>query len=492
MRLIGFATALNPASVVALSISGRGSSLDTRAWPSFAQTYESLAELGVLNGTGCIVNGDEQAEQRRADTDRSCANQQQQVDAALAQCAELAKRAEQDTKDGTSPLFEQYFKTNDANARNEVAQSYAEIAAGCGHDGNQPIRVECRPTEPCFLPQRGGELFAMAQIRSGGPASIRLCRQAFNMPAGRQRRQNQGQGQGCTNDLTNMGELLVHEMAHATVAAKDITYGKRNCKSLSTGQGLNNADNYALLAADIAKNCGAGPGNGNRPPNNGNNGDNESPNGGNGRPPPGFPGNNGGPSNRPPTNGPPNNGPPNDFPDFNNQFPNGNNFQPGGNNNNRFPNNKFPNNRPPNDFPDFDNQFPNGNNFQPGGNNNNGFPNNGPPNNFPDFDNQFPNNNNFQPGGNNNNGPLNRPPTNGPPNNFPGFDNQISNNNNFQPGGSGPSNNGPPSNFPDFDNKFSNNNNFQPGGNGNDAGLDPSIISSIVGSNDFEVVPAGK
>ncbi|KID82162.1 Metallopeptidase, catalytic domain protein [Metarhizium guizhouense ARSEF 977] len=403
MRLIGLVTALNPATVVALSISGRGSSLDTREWPSFAQTYESLAELGVLNGTGCIVNGDEQPEQRRADTDRSCGNQQPQVEAALAQCAELAKRAEQDAKDG-SPIFQQYFSTNDANTRNKVAQSFAKIAAGCGHDGNQPIRVECTPTEPCFLPQNDGELAAVADIRSGGPASIRLCRQAFNMPAGsRQRRQNQGQGQGCSNSLTNMGELLVHEMAHATVAAKDIAYGKQISKSLSTGQSLNNADNYALLAGDIAKNCGTGPGNGNRPPNNGNNGDNESPNGGNGRPPPGFPGNNNGPSSRPPNNRPPFNGP----------------------------------------------------------------SNNGPPNDFPDFDNQFPNGNNFQPGGNNNNGPFNRPPTNG----FP--------------------NNGPPNNFPDFDNKF-NNNNFQPGGNNNDAGLDPSIISEIVGSNDFEVVPAGK
>lgn len=463
MRLIGLVTALNPATVVALSISGRGSSLETREWPSLVQTYESLAELGVLNGTGCTINGDEQPEQRRADTDRSCANQQQQVDAALAQCAELAKRAEQDAKDGTSPLFQQYFKTNDANTRNEVAQSFAKIAAGCGHDGNQPVKVECTPTEPCFLPQNGNdELAAVASINSDGPGSIRLCRSAFDMPAGsRQRRQNQGPGQGCRNTLTNMNELFVHEMAHATVAARDITYGKQNCKSLSTGQSTNNADSYALYAGDIAKNCaGTGPGNGNRPPNNGNNGDNESPNGGNGRPPTGIPGNNGGPSNRPPnnrppTNGPSNNGPPNDFPDFDNQFPNDNNFRPGGNNNNG-PSSRPPNSRPPTNGPS----------------------NNGPPNDFPDFDNQFPNGNNFQPGGNNNNGPFNQPPTNGPSNNKPS-------NNGFP-------NNGPPNNFPDFDNQISNNNNFQPGGNNNDAGLDPSIISSIVGSDDFEVVPAGK
>ncbi|KID66194.1 uncharacterized protein G6M90_00g068120 [Metarhizium brunneum] len=438
MRLTGLVTALNPATVVALSITGRGSSLEARERPSLAQTYENLAALDVVNGTGCTINGDEVPEQRRADTDRSCANQQQQVDAALAQCIQLAKRAEQDAKDG-SPTFQQYFNTNDADTRNRVAQSFAKIAAGCGHDGNQPIRVECTPNEPCFLPQSGNtELAAVATITSGTPGSIRLCRSAFDMAAGsRQRRQNQGQG--CGNTLTNLEELFVHEMSHTTVATGDIAYGKQKSKQLDTDRSLENADNYALYAGDIAKNCnGAGTGNGNRPPNNGNNGDNEPPNGGNGRPPTGFPGNNGGPSNRPPNNRPPTNGP-----------------SDGG-----------PSNRPPNGRP----------------------PTNGPSNDFPGFDNQIDNDNNFQSGGNNNNGPSNRPPTNGPSNNGP-FDNGPFNNG---PSNNGPPNNGPPNNFPDSDGQFSNNNNVQPGGNNNDFDLDPSIISEILGSNDFEVVPAGK
>ncbi|KAK9444739.1 Metallopeptidase, catalytic domain protein [Metarhizium brunneum] len=448
MRLSGLVTALNPATAVALSITGRGSSLEARERPSLAQTYENLAALDVVNGTGCTINGDEVPEQRRADTDRSCANQQQQVDAALAQCIQLAKRAEQDAKDG-SPTFQQYFKTNDADTRNRVAQSFAKIAAGCGHDGNQPIKVECTPNEPCFLPQSGNsELAAVATITSGTPGSIRLCRSAFDMAAGsRQRRQNQGQG--CGNTLTNLEELFVHEMSHTTVATGDIAYGKQKSKQLDTDSSLENADNYALYAGDIAKNCnGAGSGNGNRPPNNGNNGDNDSPNGGNGRPPTGFPGNNGGPSNRPPNNRPPTNGP-----------------SDGG-----------PSNRPPNTRP----------------------PTNGPSNDFPGFDNQIDNDNNFQSGGNNNNGPSNRPPTNGPSNNGP-FNNGPFNNGPFDngpfnngPSNNGPPNNGPPNNFPDFDGQFSNNNNVQPGGNNNDFDFDPSIISNILDSNDFEVVPAVK
>ncbi|EFY95036.1 Deuterolysin metalloprotease family protein [Metarhizium robertsii ARSEF 23] len=433
MRLTGLVTALNPATVVALSISGRGSPLEARERPSLAQTYENLAALDVVNGTGCTINGDEVPEQRRADTDRSCANQQQQVDSALAQCIQLAKRAEQDAKDG-SPTFQQYFKTNDANTRNRVAQSFAKIAAGCGHDGNQPIKVECTPNEPCFLPQSGNlELAAVATITSGTPGSIRLCRSAFDMPAGgRQRRQNQGQG--CGNTLTNLDELFVHEMSHTTVATGDIAYGKQKSKQLDTDSSLENADNYALYAGDIAKNCnGAGTGNGNRPPNNGDDGDNESPNGGNGRPPTGVPGNTGGPSNRPPNNKPPTGG---------------------------------PSSRPPNNKP----------------------PTTGPSNDFPGFDNQIDNDDNFQSGGNNNNGPSNKPPTNGPSNNGP-FNNGPFNNGPFD---NGPSNNGPPNNGPDFDGQFSNNNNVQQGGNNNDFDLDPSIISEILGSNDFEVVPAGK
>ncbi|KJK75291.1 hypothetical protein H634G_09309 [Metarhizium anisopliae BRIP 53293] len=462
MRVSGLVTALNPATVVALSISGRASSLEARDRPSLAQTYENLAALDVVNGTGCTINGDEAPEQRRADTDRSCANQQQQVDAALAQCIQLAKRAEQDAKDG-SATFQQYFKTNDANTRNRVAQSFAKIAAGCGHDGNQPIKVECTPNEPCFLPQSGNlELAAVATITSGTPGSIRLCRSAFDMPAGgRQRRQNQGQG--CGNTLTNLEELFVHEMSHTTVATGDIAYGKQKSKQLDTDSSLENADNYALYAGDIAKNCnGAGTGNGNRPPNNGNDGDNESPNGGNGRPPTGGPGNNGGPSNRPPTNRPPTGGPSSRPP---------NNKPPTGGPSSSPPNNKPPTNGPSNDFPGSDNQIDNDNNFQSGGNNNNG-PSNRPPNTRP------PTN------GPSNDGPFNNGPfDNGPFDNGP-FDNGPFNN--------GPSNNGPPNNFPDFDGQFSNNNNVQPGGNNNDFDLDPSIISEILGSNDFEVVPAGK
>ncbi|EFY91636.1 Deuterolysin metalloprotease family protein [Metarhizium acridum CQMa 102] len=420
MRLIGIVTALSPATVMALSISGRASFLESGAGPSLTETFEGLAKLGVLNGSGCSINEDELAEQKRANQDGSCANNQQEVDAALASCAQLAKKAEQAAREGSS-IFEGYFKTNDPE---QVAQHFARIADGCGHGGNQPITIECTPNEPCTLPQTGNlELAAVATIKSSGPGHIRLCRSAFRMSSGgRQRRQNLGQGPGCGENLDNMGELLVHEMSHTTVASRDVAYGKRNALSLSTEQSLSNAENYALFARDAANNCGgAGPGNGNQPPN-------DFP-GSNNRPPNGFPGSNNGPPNGFPGS---NNGPPNGFPGSNNGPPNG------------FPGS---NNGPPNGFPDSNNGPPNG---FPGSNNgpSNGFPgsNNGPPNGFPGS----------------NNGPPNGFPgnNNGPPNTFPGFDNQPPN--------------GPPGS-----------NNFQPGGNNNGFDFDPSILSDLLGSNDF-------
>ncbi|KAM3427479.1 hypothetical protein MY4824_009417 [Beauveria thailandica] len=271
MKLI---TALHPAAVMALSIGGPWSSLEAREGegPSISQTFKSLAGLGLVNGTGCVIDDDGASKKARAETERSCTNQQQQVDTGLAQCVQRAKRAEKAARDG-SELFQQYFKTQDTNTREEVAQFFATIASGCDKNGNQPVNVECTPTKRCTLPQTGDmELAAIATWNQPGSGStIQLCRTAFTMHGdggGNQRRQDQGQ---CEENLSKLGDLLVHEMSHATVSTRDVIYGKEGCLGLSTNEALQNADSLALFSQDVSAGCAAEPGAGGQPPNNGNN-----------------------------------------------------------------------------------------------------------------------------------------------------------------------------------------------------------------------------
>ncbi|KAM3481381.1 hypothetical protein MY8738_004476 [Beauveria namnaoensis] len=270
MKLI---VALQPAAVTALSIGGFWSSLEARErdGPSISQTFESLAGLGLVNGTGCVIDDDGAPKSARTETERSCTNLQQQVDTGLEQCIKRAKSAEKAAKDG-SALFEQYFKTQDSETRDKVAKFFATIADGCNKNGKQPVSVECTPSARCTLPQTGNmELAAIATNQPGGGSSIQLCRSAFTMHGdrnGNQRRQDRGQ---CEENLSKLGDLFVHEMSHATVSTGDVIYGKEGCLGLTTNQALKNADSYALFAQDVSAGCAAKPGAGKQPPKEGNN-----------------------------------------------------------------------------------------------------------------------------------------------------------------------------------------------------------------------------
>ncbi|KAM0667900.1 hypothetical protein ACQRIT_002826 [Beauveria bassiana] len=270
MKLI---VALQPAAVTALSIGGFWSSLEARErdGPSISQTFESLAGLGLVNGTGCVIDDDGAPKSARTETERSCTNLQQQVDTGLEQCIKRAKSAEKAAKDG-SALFEQYFKTQDSETRDKVAKFFATIADGCNKNGKQPVSVECTPSARCTLPQTGNmELAAIATNQPGGGSSIQLCRSAFTMHGdrnGNQRRQDRGQ---CEENLSKLGDLFVHEMSHATVSTGDVIYGKEGCLGLTTNQALKNADSYALFAQDVSAGCAAKPDAGKQPPKNGDN-----------------------------------------------------------------------------------------------------------------------------------------------------------------------------------------------------------------------------
>ncbi|KAM3466892.1 hypothetical protein MY5147_001879 [Beauveria neobassiana] len=269
MKLI---VALQPAAVTALSIGSFWSSLEAREidGPSISQTFESLAGLGLVNGTGCVIDDDGAPKSARTETERSCTNLQQQVDTGLEQCIKRAKAAEKAAKDG-SALFEQYFKTQNSETRDKVAKFFATIADGCNKNGKQPVSVECTPSARCTLPQTGNmELAAIATNQPGGGSSIQLCRSAFTMHGdrnGNQRRQDRGQ---CEENLSKLGDLFVHEMSHATVSTGDVIYGKEGCLGLTTDQALQNADSYALFAQDVSAGCAAKPGAGKQPPKDGN------------------------------------------------------------------------------------------------------------------------------------------------------------------------------------------------------------------------------
>ncbi|OAA53144.1 Metallopeptidase, catalytic domain protein [Cordyceps fumosorosea ARSEF 2679] len=286
MKLIGI-IALQPAAVMAAAVGGGWPSLEDRAEPSI---FQSLAKLGPLNSTGCVVNEDGASNFARAETEGSCTSQQQQVDQGLALCVKRARAAKKAVKDG-SPLFEQYFKTNDSGTLDEVAEAFGNIAIGCDKNGNKPIRVVCSPAKRCTLPQTGNaELAAIATTQGTGESSIELCRGAFTMGGGgrgRQRRQAQG-GRRCADNLIDIGDLFVHEMSHSTGRTGDVVYGKQGALGLTTNKALNNADSFALFAQDVSGACAAEPGSGTQPPDNGNDGNQRPPDngdGGNQRPP---------------------------------------------------------------------------------------------------------------------------------------------------------------------------------------------------------------
>ncbi|KID61497.1 Deuterolysin metalloprotease family protein, partial [Metarhizium brunneum ARSEF 3297] len=312
--------AFTQASAMALSTGGRAASPQdgTRALLDVTLDQDSVAEHGVYNGTGCAMSPEQELElQKRASETQSCYGLQDELDAALEECVKLSNLAAEaasgaakglKSRDGNeqkkAATLDNFFGISNSD---EVADNFRRIARGCSKDKAKGISITCAPREECTLQNRPRQQYAAtATIRNGTTGSIRLCRKAFQMPAtaGNARRRLQVQGQQeCGQSLSSLAQLFVHEMAHTTFAADDLTYDKRKSLNLDENKQKHNADNYALFARDIANDCPvAGTGGENQP---------NRPNRPNG---PGDPGSKQGPPKRPsgsgnsPSNRPPSGG----------------------------------------------------------------------------------------------------------------------------------------------------------------------------------------
>ncbi|QLI67362.1 uncharacterized protein G6M90_00g029920 [Metarhizium brunneum] len=269
MKPVRLVMAFTQASAMALSTGGRAASPQdgTRALLDVTLDQDSVAEHGVYNGTGCAMSPEQELElQKRASETQSCYGLQDELDAALEECVKLSNLAAEaasgaakglKSRDGNeqkkAATLDNFFGISNSD---EVADNFRRIARGCSKDKAKGISITCAPREECTLQNRPRQQYAAtATIRNGTTGSIRLCRKAFQMPAtaGNARRRLQVQGQQeCGQSLSSLAQLFVHEMAHTTFAADDLTYDKRKSLNLDENKQKHNADNYALFARDIA------------------------------------------------------------------------------------------------------------------------------------------------------------------------------------------------------------------------------------------------
>ncbi|PLB38788.1 uncharacterized protein BDW47DRAFT_131147 [Aspergillus candidus] len=159
---------------------------------------------------------------------------------ALGRATQMAQAAAADARDGTSGLFEKYFKTSDQAARDQVASRMDAVASEANSVGT--LTYYCQPSgdDAC-----GGNIAAVTY-----PTENKVV----NCPA-------YYQTVAISNDCGYLDRagITLHEITHASVSeaqgTDDIAYGIDDVLALGTEDALNNADTYAYYSSDSFLKC---------------------------------------------------------------------------------------------------------------------------------------------------------------------------------------------------------------------------------------------
>ncbi|KAE8383317.1 Deuterolysin metalloprotease family-domain-containing protein [Aspergillus bertholletiae] len=160
----------------------------------------------------------------------------------LAQAAKMAEAAAADARDGSSGLFQKFFKSQDEADKKEVAERLEAIAKEATSKGT--LTYYCQPSaqDSC-----GGNIAAITY-----PTLNRVV----NCQAYYQTQQVVNQ---C--GYLDQAAISLHEFSHATSVyapgTDDVVYGLDGVLQLSTAQAKDNADSFAYYANSVFNNCSA-------------------------------------------------------------------------------------------------------------------------------------------------------------------------------------------------------------------------------------------
>ncbi|BAE62042.1 unnamed protein product [Aspergillus oryzae RIB40] len=158
----------------------------------------------------------------------------------LAQAAKMAEAAAADARDGSSGLFQKFFKSQDEADKKEVAERLEAIAKEATSKGT--LTYYCQPSaqDSC-----GGNIAAITY-----PTQNRVVNcQAYY------------ETQQVVNECGYLDQAAIslHEFSHATSVyapgTDDVVYGLDGVLQLSTAQAKNNADSFAYYANSVSNSC---------------------------------------------------------------------------------------------------------------------------------------------------------------------------------------------------------------------------------------------
>lgn len=152
-------------------------------------------------------------------------------------CASMASAAAYAAESGSEETFQTFFKDTSQSTRQAVAASFRKVAKECSSTPGGTSKSYCTDQHG----NCGGGLLGYTYWQntySGSVGSTYYCPIYYStIPA-----------TGVVCDDQSQASNTLHETTHAVLATRDIAYGLRDVKALSSSDALHNADSYTYYA----------------------------------------------------------------------------------------------------------------------------------------------------------------------------------------------------------------------------------------------------
>ncbi|GAB7332678.1 hypothetical protein MBLNU13_g04431t1 [Cladosporium sp. NU13] len=159
-------------------------------------------------------------------------------------CASMANAAADAAESGSEETFQTFFKDTSQSTRQAVAASFRKVAKECSSTPGGTSKSYCTDQHG----NCGGGLLGYTYWQntySGSVGSTYYCPIYYStIPA-----------TGVVCDDQSQASNTLHETTHAVLATRDIAYGLRAVKALSSSDALHNADSYTYYAIAIELKC---------------------------------------------------------------------------------------------------------------------------------------------------------------------------------------------------------------------------------------------
>ncbi|KAJ5976803.1 hypothetical protein N7501_000145 [Penicillium viridicatum] len=183
----------------------------------------------------------------RATLENCSTERAQMIDNALARAAKMARAGAnliRSESQYSNNLFQSFFKTSDAQARNRVAGVLDKIATEATNGKQGVVSYYCTPEGVNCIDNHSFTMTAYGET-DGTYGRIRTCPAYFTkFPAS---------SNGC--GVLDQATSSLHEMAHTKGIFGPETYGYDQVHGLSSSAALENAESYAFFSKSAFLNC---------------------------------------------------------------------------------------------------------------------------------------------------------------------------------------------------------------------------------------------